>query len=457
MGSYEKNLGFGIFEGVNKTKITTKVPGKLTSRDEKILVLPGMKIIDVNTYATWTEYLVELDIDITQLRCPECDNQLRVKDRPTVKYTDLNSFGKPVILSWRKHRMFCPDTSCTVTSHTLTHPIVASTRSRMTTRAAKWCVRQVGEGKTYSEIARELACDWHTVERAVDLYGNALLEADTDRIRDTRAIGLDETSFLSNRATKGKGTHYISTVCDVENSIVIDVIDGRKSANVIKELDKRPASWKAKIVYGTLDLSAVYRKVFKTVFPQAITVADPFHVIKLANLVLTHVRQRVQVETTGHRGRKGDHLWGIRKPLVMGKDKLSDATKQRIENALELGDPDGELSLAWRIKEQLRQYYKESDSDTAVELLDTIIDKCVDDTSPEEVKSLGHTLRQWKQPILNYQKAKISNGPTEGVNNSIKKIKRDGYGFKNFANYRLRILLAHGGVHWHLLDNLILE
>jgi Transposase len=40
-----------------------------------------------------------------------------------------------------------------------------------------------------------------------------------------------------------------------------------------------------------------------------------------------------------------------------------------------------------------------------------------------------------------------SNGPTEAVNLLIKKLKRVGHGFRNFANYRLRLLL-HCGIRW---------
>ena len=43
--------------------------------------------------------------------------------------------------------------------------------------------------------------------------------------------------------------------------------------------------------------------------------------------------------------------------------------------------------------------------------------------------------------------AGCSNGPTEGINLLIKKVKRVGHGFRNFANYRLRLLL-HCGVTW---------
>jgi hypothetical protein len=67
----------------------------------------------------------------------------------------------------------------------------------LTTRAAKWATVQVGGGRTVSEVAGELACDWHTVNDAVTTYGGALLEADRKRLNKTTAIGLDETLIVS--------------------------------------------------------------------------------------------------------------------------------------------------------------------------------------------------------------------------------------------------------------------
>jgi hypothetical protein len=54
----------------------------------------------------------------------------------------------------------------------------------------------LGVGRTVSEVAQELACDWPTVNVAVTTYGEALLEADHKRLNRTRAIGLGETSFV---------------------------------------------------------------------------------------------------------------------------------------------------------------------------------------------------------------------------------------------------------------------
>ena len=104
----------------------------------------------------------------------------------------------------------------------LTDHRIAAKNCLLTTRAAKWATVQVGSGRTVSEVAGELACDWHTVNDAVTTYGRALLDADRKRLNHTTAIGLDETSFV-RLATLGH-RHYATTVADVEHHQIIDIL-----------------------------------------------------------------------------------------------------------------------------------------------------------------------------------------------------------------------------------------
>ena len=80
-------------------------------------------------------------------------------------------------------------------------------------------------------------------------------------------------------------------------------------------------------------------------------------------------------------------------------------------------------------------------------LLDKAIVGCLAD-DVAEIRSLGKTLRSWRTEILAHNGTGASNGPTEGLNLCVKKVKRCGHGFKTFDHYRLRVLLHAGGVTW---------
>ena len=109
------------------------------------------------------------------LSCPLCGQRAQVKERPVVHYVDLPVYGTPMSLAWKKHRLRCVDPACPKRSWVLEDHRIAAKSCLLTTRAAKWATVQVGGGRTVSEVAAELACDWHTVNEAVITYGEALL------------------------------------------------------------------------------------------------------------------------------------------------------------------------------------------------------------------------------------------------------------------------------------------
>jgi transposase len=236
---------------------------------------------------------VELAIEqvVRQVSCPTCGGPARVKDRPVVRYIDLPVYGSPMRLCWKKHRMRCANAACPKASWVLSDHRIAAKNCLLTTRAAKWATRQIGDGRTIKEVAAELACDWHTVNDAVSTYGDALLAADRKRLNKTAAIGLDETSFVH---LSGRRTDYATTVADVEHHSIIDILPSRNYVDVAAWLDKQPRSWKENITFGALDMSATYAAVYNVVLPKAAQVVDPFHVISLANRALDAIRRRVK-------------------------------------------------------------------------------------------------------------------------------------------------------------------
>lgn len=401
----------------------------------------------------------DVELAIEQLirdpvRCPSCAEEAQVKDRPVVHYVDLPVYGTPMSLAWKKHRMRCVNERCAKKTWMLSDHRIAAKKCLLTTRAAKWATRQVGDGRTVKEVADELACDWHTINDAVTTYGTALLEADRKRLNQTTAIGLDETSFVK---LGSRHTDYATTVADVEHHQIIDILPSRNYTDVAAWLDKQPKSWKERIEYGALDMSATYAAVYSVLLPKAAQVVDPFHVISLANRSLDAIRRRVQIEQLGHRGRRDDPLYRARRLLLIGEEKLSDQATERLSSLLELGDPGAEVAIAYRVKERLRDFYRSSDPDEAKAMLAELQSHCTKKAMPPEIQRLGRTIKHWFDKITNYHLARVSNGPTEALNNLIKRIKRIGFGFRNFENYRIRALLYAGKPNWRVLGSIVVR
>lgn len=382
--------------------------------------------------------------------CPGCGSRAWVKDRPTVVLVDLPAFGRSTRLVWRKHRRRCPEPDCEVGTWTDDHPGIAPARAAITDRAGRWATAQVGrEGRSVADVARELGCDWHTIMDAVMAYGTPLVD-DPGRIGEVHALGLDETLFA--RTGRWRTQSWCTSIVDVGRPAqLLDVVAGRSATGPSAWLEARPPAWRKAIRWGVLDLSGPYRKTFTDTLPDAGQVADPFHVVKLANAKLDDARRRVQNETLGHRGHRDDPLYRSRKLLTKGHDRLDHRGETRLLSLLEAGDPRGEVRLAWHAKETIRGLYAIDDPDDADAYLNELVGDLIDRCCPPEVRQLGRTLARWAHQITAWHRSRVSNGPTEATNNLIKRIKRVGFGFRRFAHYRLRVLLYAGRPNWNLL------
>lgn len=381
--------------------------------------------------------------------CERCQSSAWLKDVDRVRLVDLPCYGQQSRLVWHKRRWRCRPCDRTWTE-TAAH--IAAPRHRLTDRAGRWVTEQVGRhGRSVRSVAGELGCDWHTVNTAVIAYGTVLVD-DPARIGQVTAIGLDEVFFC--RVGRFRRKRWSTSIVDVRRCQLLDVVEGRNAAPACAWLAKRPPGWLARIVYGTLDMSGTYRSVYDTVLPHAVQVADPFHVVKAANKVVDDVRRRVQQEVLGHRGRKHDPLYRIRRLLTIAAERLDPRADDKLTRLLEAGDPHDEVATAYRAKELVRDLYAHRNPGLAAVWIDQLAADFQHADRPAEVRRFGRTLVTWRDPIIAWHTAGVTNGPTEGNNALTKKVKRIAHGMTNFRNWRVRVLLAAGRPDWDLLPHI---
>jgi transposase len=413
--------------------------------------LPAVTITGIDTGLAGP-IRVHIETTATAAFCEGCGSRAWSKDRPIVELVDLACFGRPARLVWRKRRWRCPQTWCRVGSWTEDAPGIAPPRLAMTDRAGRWVTAQVGRcARSVNEVAVELGCDWHTINDAVIAYGTALVD-DPARIGEVTALGLDEVLFA--RLGKWRTQHWSTQLVDVRRGQLLDVVPGRNAAGPCAWLAERGERWCDRVEFATLDLSGPYRRVFDTMTPDAIQVADPFHLVKLANQKLDEVRRRVQNETMGHRGHKNDPLYRCRRLLTKADERLDERGRTKLMGLLEAGDPRGEVRMAWHAKEVVRGLYEHHDPDLALEFVTRLGKDLQDRSCPPEVRQLGRTIVRWRHQIAAWHQAHVSNGPTEAANNLLKRVKRAAFGFTTFRNYRIRTLLYAGKPNWDLLSTI---
>lgn len=224
--------------------------------------------------------------------CAGCGVLATLKEYQPTVLVDLACFGRRSRLCWRKRRWRCPEPACPVGSWVEVDHQIASPRQRLTRRAGMWACAQVGKnGRTVAEIAGELGADWHTINDAVTAWGKALLDADTERIGTPEAVGIDET--LAVRRGPFRTQEWSTGIVDVGAGRLLDMVPGRSSAGPIEWFADQGQAWCSNIKWAALDLSGPYRRVYDIALPNAVQVADPFHVVKVRHEALC-VRGRVR-------------------------------------------------------------------------------------------------------------------------------------------------------------------
>jgi transposase len=409
---------------------------------EAMLGLPGFRVLEVTEGDA--EVVIRIETIAELVGCGQCGVAAAAQDRMVVEYRDLAAFGRPARLVWVKRRWRCEERRCEARTWTESSEQF-SARCLLTNRAGAECCRQVGRNaRPVTQMAHELGVCWDRVMDAVREHGEPLID-DPKRVGVVAQLGVDETAWLT--ATKDHATLYATGLVDLRRRVVIDVIAGNSAKDLGSWLDRQPVPWLSQVRVVATDLAESYRSGLDGRLDHAIRVADPFHVVRLANRCLDQVRRRVQNATLGHRGRRRNPLYRIRKLMLTGAERLEGAGLERMLLGVRAGDPDDEVLGAWLAKESVRDVYLAERLEDAELLLDKAIEGCAMDPV-DEIGSLGRTLARWRTEILAHHTTGASNGPTEGLNLLIKKVKRAGHGFRSFANYRLRILLHAGGVNW---------
>ena len=168
------------------------------------------------------------------------------------------------------------------------------------------------------------------------------------------------------------------------------------------------------MVAASLDPYRGYAAALRTHLPDAVRVLDAFHVTRLGFAAVDQVRRRIQQELTGHRGRRDDPLYRIRRLLRRGYEHHSGRSWARLLAGLDAGDTaDEQLAKTWIAAQELR--YRCGDRARAEQHQYAWLTHCADAGVPE-LERLARTLDCWRTELLAYfDTDRISNGPTEAI------------------------------------------
>lgn len=393
--------------------------------------MAGFRVLAVDEHDGGVNVLVELER--AEAACPGCGTfSARVKQRPVVRLADTPAGGRKVRVYWHKRRLRCNEELCETKTFTQQAPEHVAVRGRLTERLRR-VVATSARCRSVAEVAAEHGLGWRTVWRAVQAAIEAALA--TSSPPPLRRLGIDETSFR-------RPGRFATGFVDLDTGRLVDLLEGRSKTLVSDWLAALGDQERAAVVEVALDPYAGYNAAVREALPHARITVDKFHAVRLANQVVTAVRCRRQQELTGHRGRKGDVLYGARRVLLRSRHRLDDRGWARVTAAF-AADDELDLECAWVAKEAFCDLYRAADRAAAAAALEDWY-ALVEGYDVAELNTFARTIRQWEHQFLNYFDSRLTNARSEARNLIIKQVKRSGFGFRRFDNYRLRVLYRCG-------------
>lgn len=240
-----------------------------------------------------------------------------------------------------------------------------------------------------------------------------------------QVLGIDEHFF-----SRKKG--YATTLVDLKNHKVFDVVLGRSEASLRSYLKRLPGREHVRVI--VMDLSETYRRIAQQYFPNAMIVADRFHVVRLVNQHFLKLWQQYDPEGRKNRGLLSlmrRHHW-----------KLSAVQRESLHQYLA---QEPVLEALYFAKQQLNGFLvmKSLNRKRAQKLIPQFV-ALIRQFEQSPAKALAATLTSWLEPIVRMWRFTKSNGITEGFHTKMEMLSRRAYGFRNFENYRLRVLAQCG-------------
>jgi transposase len=291
---------------------------------------------------------------------------------------------------------------------------------------------------------------WNTANDAVLAEGKRVLIEDPGRFEGVRVVGVDEHAWRHTR----RGDKYVTVIIDLTAvrdgagpARLLDMVQGRSKHAFKAWLAERPASWREGVQVVAMDGFTGFKTATVEELPDAVTVMDPFHVVRLAGEALDQCRRRVQQDLHGHRGRTRDPLYAARRTLHTGADLLTNTQRQRL-TVLFAPDEHAEVEATWGVYQRLIAAYRDPDSGHGREAMTRLIDALSHGVPAAltEIITLGRTLKKRAADVLAYfDRPGTSNGPTEAINGRLEHLRGSALGFRNLTNYIARSLLETGG------------
>jgi transposase len=400
---------------------------------EQILNLPDMKVLDFQEIEGG-EIIITIEKGVNYSTCPSCGkNTHSIHQNHWWMIHDLPWSKKPVLLKINRRQFKCHKCK-KVFSEEL--DFVDKSKG-YTKRLATDIVQQVLNSNIRSVAERNGLSD----EEVESMLKKQVVQILNINLSQVKKLGIDEIALV-----KGQG-NYLAVLVDLDTHKPIEIVQSRR----IEDIREVLVSWEFEVLNQieevSIDLWSPYKNLVKELMPNANVTADRFHVMKQVNDELDTMRktEKKAAALLDNKSEKERILEALNKSkysLIKNEDSLNEKQREKLKSVQEASPT---LAKMHALKEQFRDIFETTKSwgDSIIKLLDWMYDALSYFT-----KSIS-TIVRWFGEIVGYFDGRTTSGAVEGINNKLKLIKRLGYGFRNFSNFRLRSLL-----NWHFTINI---
>ena len=363
---------------------------------------------------------IHIEMPVREQTCPCCKAKTtKIKDYRIQTIKDIPIRFKTTYLSYRKRRYQCKNCGKTFYEQVS----FLAKRGRKTTRVIEFIIERLTGKQSMKDIAKDANVSSTTVARLLPPLAVSPKHL-------PKVLCIDE--FKGNTGYY----KYQVSILNAETNKPIDIVECRYKTHLLDYFKQFPLEERKKVKYIVIDLWKSYKDLAQRYFPNAKIVADRFHYARYATEMVDTIRKEVQ-NKLGKKEKK--YFKHSRKLLLSRYENLKDE-KQKEELNYILINYSEKLRIAYLEKEKLLDIIHMKDAEKAVKLLNEWVVRCAMSDIPE-LRNCAKTYTNWIEEIRNSLAVPYSNGPMEGYNNKIKTLKRVAFGFRNFTNFKARILL----------------
>lgn len=393
----------------------------LEIKDKNIIIL------DYKDSGTHKEILAKLDYPAP--KCPHCQGKMAKYDfQKESKIPYLECAGYKTLIRLRKRRFRCQDCGKVAVAETS----LVKKNHQIATIVNQKIAQKLIEKVSMTAIAESLAVSTPTVIRKLKEF-----KFKTNLSYLPTHMSWDEYSFK-----KGKMSFIAQ---DFDSRKIVAILDGRTQATIRNHFLRYPRQVRNGVRVITMDMFSPYYDLARKLFPCAKIVLDRFHIVQHLSRAMSRVRVQImnQLDRKSHEYKALKRYWKL---IQQDSRKLSHKRFYRPTFRMHLTNQEilekllsysQELRDHYEFYQLLLFHFQEKQAEHFFGLIEERI-ACINPI----FQTVFKTFLKDKDKIINALELPYSNAKLEATNNLIKVIKRNAFGFRNFDNFRTRILIA---------------